>query len=68
MGHRETVPLDVFVHRDAPTDDAILVAMDEDAKRVWLPRSETGITYRKGSTTIAVVDVPVWLAEKKGLI
>lgn len=65
---KELVDLELYVVRDAPTDMAILVQEDRDKPKVWLPRSEVEIAYKQGSTTIATVTMPEWLAQDKGLI
>jgi len=65
---RELVNLKLFVCRDVDTDLAILVRLDEDAKKVWLPRSEIEIEYEKGRMNVATVTMPVWRAEEKELI
>ena len=65
---RELVDLKVLVCRDVDTDLAILVRLDEDAKKVWLPRSEIEVEYERDSGNIAIVTMPVWLAEEKDLI
>ena len=63
---KQLVDLKVLVCRD--TDLAILVRLDEDAKKVWLPRSEIEVEYERDSGNIAIVTMPVWLAEEKDLI
>jgi hypothetical protein len=65
---KQLVDLKVLVCRDVDTDLAILVRLDEDAKKVWLPRSEIEVEYERDSGTIATVTMPVWLAEEKDLI
>jgi hypothetical protein len=65
---KQLVDLKLFVCRDVDTDLAILVRLDEDAKKVWLPRSEIEVEYERGSMNIATVTMPVWLAEEKELV
>lgn len=65
---RELVDLEVYVVRDIDKDQAILVQLDDDSPKVWLPRSEVEIVYKPGSMNIATVTLPVWLAEEKGLV
>lgn len=65
---RELVDLEAYVVRDNERDQAILVRLDDTSPKVWLPRSEVEIEYKQGSTTIATVTLPVWLAEEKELV
>jgi hypothetical protein len=65
---RAVVDITVHVVRDEPTDQAILVRLDNDRPKVWLPRSAIEIEYIRGSTIIAVVTMPVSLAIEKELI
>lgn len=66
----DLIDLTLFVCRDVPSDRAILVAEDndEDAKKVWLPRSQIEIEYEEGHPNVAIVTLPEWLAKDKGLI
>ena len=62
---------EVYVHLHYETEKAILVSADGDeAKAMWLPKSQ--ITFepinKTKSETEIIVELPDWLAEKKGLV
>jgi hypothetical protein len=66
--NEERVSVDLHIHHE--TEDAILVSEYEDAdidERSWLPKSQVTFTRAKGKEYF-VVDMPVWLAYKKGFI
>jgi hypothetical protein len=65
---RELTDIEVYVVRDNENDQAILVQLDGGAPKVWLPRSEIEIEYRRGKQNVATVTLPEWLAQDKGLI
>ena len=48
------------------TANALLVRL-KDTNEVWLPKSQLKCTIRYGNTHDARVEVPIWLAEKKGM-
>lgn len=65
------VELTMLVHRDDPSDDAILVQQDDDGEKFWLPRSQIEYEYTTMQTDMprpALVSVNEWLALKRGLI
>jgi hypothetical protein len=63
----ETVDIDLFVMRDEPSDQAILVREFNMTAGFWLPRSQIRIEYKDQHHERAVVTMPVWLAEKHDL-
>lgn len=65
---RDLVDIEVRVVRDNDRDMAILVQLDADSPKIWLPRSAIEIEYRRGSTTVATVTLLEILAIDKGLI
>jgi hypothetical protein len=66
---KQLVDIEVFI--TGRTDLAVKVHKDEDDyeqdRGVWLPLSQIEIE-EKPTSKIAVVTLPVWLAEKKELI
>lgn len=65
---RDLVDIEVRVVRDNDRDMAILVQLDADSPKIWLPRNAIDIVYARGSTTVATVTLPESLATDKGLI
>jgi hypothetical protein len=64
-----TVDLVLFVHHE--TDAAYLVSDDGDRdKAVWLPKSQIQVDreYRRPEGRLIDIEMPEWLALKKGLI
>jgi hypothetical protein len=60
----ETVELDLHWHQE--TDKAIMVSENGvDDETLWLPKSQ--IEYERTRTGVRAT-VPVWLAEKEGLV
>ena len=67
MGVVETVELDVYIHAQTPR--AINVTLDrENSKGVWLPRSLIEIEFNPRKRDLAVITLPVWLAEREELV
>lgn len=69
MKNHEPVELSIFIH--VQTEKALLVSEDGDeGQAVWLPKSQlTSLTMdREGETGTATIEIPEWLAIKKGLI
>ena len=59
--------IEIDMHLHAETDLAVRVSDDgEDKHAVWVPRSQVEIEPKKGSRV--VVKMPVWLAEREGLV
>lgn len=67
MAH-ELIDLELRIVRDNDRDQAILVQLDADSPKVWLPRRAIEIEYKRGSQTIATVTLPTSLAEEKELV
>jgi hypothetical protein len=63
----ETVDVDLFVMRDEPSDQAVLVREFSMTPGFWLPRSQIQIEYKDQRHECAVVTIPVWLAKKHNL-
>lgn len=64
----ELVDLEMIVVRDAPTDRAVLAKLDEDAEKVWLPRSMIEIEYVDRARRLAKVTMTESFATEKGLV
>ena len=57
--------VELFIQVIHETDDALLV--DDGTKRVWLPTSQI-YSIEEEREGYATIEIPEWLAEKKGLI
>jgi hypothetical protein len=58
--------VDVECLRHAMTDRAILVSLDEDSPRVWVPLSQCEVETK--GPRIVIISMPQWLAEEKELV
>lgn len=61
------VEIDVIFEAEVPYS---VLVLDEDGREVWLPMKEI-CDYREGywdRGDCMVVDIPIWLAEKRGLV
>lgn len=68
MNHRADL-VDLTLHIHHLTDAAVRVSDDGlDKNGVWLPLSQVEIEYLDQHHLEAVVSVPLWLAETKGLV
>ena len=66
---QETTELRLALHHE--TGGAVLVSDDGDRESaVWLPKSQVrrGELVGSGLPRVYLWDVPVWLAEKEGLV
>ncbi len=68
----ETEELTLYLHHETHEGEASMGAIkvsDDgvEARAVWLPKSQ--VTWRSaGKGNIIIADVPMWLAEEKGLV
>lgn len=60
------VDIEVIYHNQ--TERGVLVASDEDAEPVWLPKSQIEIEDVPLRGQVMEVTLPQWLAEEKGLV
>ena len=69
----ETVDFDVKVIRNQPDkENAILLEIDGDEEKVWIPRSqiddESDIDGDSEAGNIGTITVSEWIAVEKGLV
>lgn len=63
----ETTEITVHLHRQ--TDKAIHVSLNgKDGSAEWLPKSQITYDERAEVGSVINVEVPVWLAERTGLV
>lgn len=69
MTHTKSDILDVRVVLHAETDRAVKVSLDETSEATWLPKSQIEIDSQTNinGTVICSLQIPQWLAEKRGL-
>jgi hypothetical protein len=61
----DLIDLEVFIHHE--TDLAVLVSLDADSEKIWLPKSRIEINGRRGGR-IADITLPERLAIEKGIV
>lgn len=66
MPEREVVDIEVLVQARLPK--AIRVRLHEDASGVWLPLSQIEVDPEDVVSGKATITVPIWLAEREGLV
>lgn len=69
MRINETVEVTLFLRIDNPNLKAIGFSETENNETIiWLPRSQIEIEKIKSNKEVYTVILPIWLAEKTGLI
>lgn len=69
MSRSDLVDIEVIKHNeDRPGLRAILVSLDEDSEKVWLPMSQIEYEKKPNTRRTYIVTMPLWLAESKELV
>ena len=62
MGKKEVVDMELYVHHH--TEKAVLVSLEADSAKTWLPRSQIEMDDWRVTKQKVNITLPTWLAER----